>query len=85
MAEPIRLRDNARPRLGVGATVVLPKGGAQLFELALAGPDQALMGPGQHLDRLGQVAVAGDGPVKVAVGAGQLGQHRGVARIGLGP
>ena len=43
------------------------------------------MGSGQHLDGFGQIAVAGDAPVVMAVGAGQLGQGRRVARIGLRP
>ncbi len=43
------------------------------------------MGPGQHLDRLGEVAVAGNAAMMVAVCAGQLGQGGGVARVGLGP
>ena len=42
------------------------------------------MGPGQHLHRLGQLAVAGHRAVIVGIGAGQLGQHLGVAGIGLG-
>ncbi len=53
--------------------------------MALAGPDQALMGPGEHLDGLGQVAVAGYLSVMVAVGACQLGQRRCVTGVGLGP
>jgi hypothetical protein len=43
------------------------------------------MGPGQDLHRLSQVAVAGDGAVVVGIRAGQLGQHPGVAGIGLAP
>jgi hypothetical protein len=48
-------------------------------------PDQILVGTGQHLDRLGQRAVAGDLAVVVAVGADQVGQHLGVAAVRLGP
>jgi hypothetical protein len=66
-----------------GSGVVLAQRRAQLVDLALAVPDQRLMGPGQHLDRLGQIAVAGHGAVQVAVGAGQAGQHPGVTRIRL--
>jgi hypothetical protein len=33
------------------------------------------MGPGQHLDRFGELAVTGDRPVVLAVGADQIGQH----------
>jgi len=42
------------------------------------------VGPGQHLDRLGRAAVAGDPAVVVPVGAYQIGQQFGVRRIGLG-
>jgi hypothetical protein len=65
--------------------VELPQQAAQLVELALAGPDQALVGPGQDLDRLGQGAVAGDWAVVVAVGPDQVGQDLGISSIGLGP
>jgi hypothetical protein len=43
------------------------------------------VGPGQDLDRLGQVAVVGHWAVVVPVGAHQIGQHLGVRGIGLGP
>jgi hypothetical protein len=43
------------------------------------------VGPGQHLDRLSQRAVARDLAVVVAVGADQIGQHLGVPSVGLGP
>jgi hypothetical protein len=42
------------------------------------------VGAGLHLDRLGQVAVAGDRAV-VVVGPDQVGQDLGVGGIGLGP
>ena len=67
-----------------GARVVLPKAAAQLVELALPGPDQALVGPGQHLDRDQSGAVAGDRSVQVPVGSDQVGQDPRVAWIGLG-
>jgi hypothetical protein len=51
----------------------------------LPAPDQVLVRPGQHLDRLGERAVAGDRAVVVPVGADQVGQHLGVAPVGLGP
>jgi hypothetical protein len=63
----------------------LPQQAAQLVDLPLAGPDQALVGAGQHLDRLGQLTVPGDRAVVVPVGPDQVGQHLGVPRIGLGP
>jgi hypothetical protein len=57
----------------------------QAVELALAGPDGRLMGPGQHPDRLGQVAITGNRPMMVAVGADQVSQDLGVPPIRLGP
>jgi hypothetical protein len=41
--------------------------------MAGAGPDQALMGSGEHLDRLGLGAVAGDAAMVVPIGAHQIG------------
>lgn len=41
------------------------------------------MGPGQHLDPFGQGDVSGDLSVVVRVGADQVGQHLGVAGVGL--
>ena len=64
--------------------VELPEDGAQGVHLALAGPDQVLMTSGEDLYRLGQFAVSGDQPVILPVGANQLGEHLGVARVGLG-
>jgi hypothetical protein len=43
------------------------------------------MGSSQHPDGLGQLAVAGDQPMIVAVGADQVSQHLGVAWIRLRP
>ena len=63
--------------------VVLTQRAAQLVELTLAGPHQVLMRPGGDLDRLGQVAVTGHTPVVVPVGASQVGEHLGVAAVGL--
>jgi hypothetical protein len=40
---------------------------------------------GEHFDRLGQLRVAGDGAVMVAVGADQIGQHPRIPTVGLGP
>ena len=42
------------------------------------------MCPGEHLDRLGLGAVAGDRAVVVPVGADQIGQQLGIAGIGFG-
>jgi len=65
--------------------VELSQGAAQGVDVPLASPDQALMGPGQHLDRLGQRAVTGHRPVVVAVGADQIRKHLRIAPIRLGP
>jgi hypothetical protein len=42
--------------------VEVPERAAQRVDVPLAAPDQALVRSGQHLDRLGQRAVAGDQP-----------------------
>ena len=42
------------------------------------------MRPGEHLDRLGRIAVPGDQAVVVPVGAHQVGQQFGIRGIGLG-
>lgn len=43
------------------------------------------MGPGQHLDGLGQLRVPSHRPVPVAVGAHQVGEHLGAASSDLAP
>jgi len=63
--------------------VELAQCAAELVDLPLAGPDQILVRPGGDLDRLGEVAVSGDAAVVVAVGAHHVGQHLGVAAVGL--
>lgn len=55
----------------------------QLVGLPLPGPDHVLVRAGQHLDCLGEIAVAGDRPVVVPIGAGELGQYPRVTRVGL--
>jgi hypothetical protein len=65
--------------------VELSQQAAELVDLPSAGPDQALVGAGQDLDRLGQLAVAGDGAVVVPVGPDQVGQDLGIGSIGLAP
>jgi hypothetical protein len=70
---------------GQRAGVELPQRAPQRVDVPLPRPDQVLVGAGQHLDRLGQGAVAGDLAVVVPVGADQVGQHLGVAAVGLGP
>jgi hypothetical protein len=70
---------------GQRARVELPKCAAQRVDVPLPRPDQALVGTGQDLDRLRQRAVAGNLAMVVPVGADQVGQHLGVAAVGLGP
>ena len=43
------------------------------------------MRSGEHLDRLGLGAVAGDAAMVVPIGAHQIGQQFGIAGIRLGP
>ena len=76
-ARPGRRRPPERRR------VVLPQRRAQRVGLPVARPDQHLVGPGEHLDRLDDLAVAGDRAMVVPVGAHQVGQQLGVAGIGL--
>lgn len=70
---------------GQRARMELAQGAAQRVDVPLPRPDQVLVGAGQDLDRLGERAVAGDLAVVVAIGADQIGQHLGVASVGLGP
>jgi hypothetical protein len=60
---------------------VLAQVGAQLVVRGGAGPDCVLLGAGQHRDGLGQLAVGGQRPVGVHVGAQHVRQHHGVALI----
>lgn len=87
-------RPQHRQGLGVGqlcakggqrGRVELPKGIAQPVDLALTGPDQRLVGAGEDLDRLGQLRVASDRAVMVAISADQIGQHPRIPTVGLGP
>jgi len=52
--------------------------------VALALPDEALVGTGDQLDRLGELGVAGDRAVVVTIGPNQIREHLGIAGIGLG-
>ena len=49
--------------------------------MAGARPDQILMCPGQHLDRLGLAAVTGDAAMVVPIGAHEIGQQLGIRGI----
>ena len=64
--------------------VVLAQRAAQAVGVAGARPDQILVRSGQHLDRLGVAAVAGDPAMVVPVGAHQISQQFGIRGIGLG-
>jgi hypothetical protein len=57
---------------------------AELIELPLPGPDQALVRARQDLDGLEQLAVGLDRTMVVAVGAHQIGRHLGVTPVELG-
>jgi hypothetical protein len=46
-------------------------------------PDRILLGAGQHADGLGELAVGWQRPVRVQVGAQDVGQDQGVALVGL--
>jgi len=63
--------------------VVLTQRAAQLVELTLAGPHQVLMRPGGDLDRPARSLSPATPPVVVPVGASQVGEHLGVAAVGL--
>ena len=64
--------------------VVLTQCRAQRVGVPRACPDQALMSPGQYLDRVRLEAVAGDRAMVVPVGAHQIGQQFGIGGIGFG-
>ena len=63
----------------------LPQRRAQPQHMPGPVPDQALMRPGDQLDRLGQRRVPGDRPVMGVVQPDDLGQHVRVPSIGLRP
>src|ERR1700694_3818953 len=58
-----------------GGRVVLAQRTAQGVGVPRAGPDQVLVGPGEHLDRLNIGTVAGDPAAVVPIGAYQIGQQ----------
>ena len=62
-----------------------PQRASHQVGLPLPRPDQLLMPPGQHLDRLDQARVAGHLAVMMPVGADQIGQHPRIPTVGLGP
>ena len=74
-----KLRDGLRC-----AREVLPERVAQPVGLAVAVPDELLVGAGEDAHRARFVAVACDRPVVVAVGAHEVGEQLGVAGAGLG-
>ena len=69
---------------GDRARVVLAQRAPEPVDLRLAVLDQALVGPGDHLDRLDLVAVTRDRAEQVAISADQIREHASVAGVGLG-
>jgi hypothetical protein len=67
-----------------GRREVVTKRRAQGIDLALAHPDKALMGPGQHPDRASLLGISGDRSVVMTVGAHEICQQLCVAGIRLG-
>ena len=61
----------------------LPQRVTQPLHVAGPFPDQRLMRPGDDLDRLGQLGVAGDRAQLVRIGAHHVGQHVRVGRVAL--
>lgn len=51
--------------------------------MTLSGPEQVLLRAGQHLHRLGELSVAGDLPMVVAIGAHKICEDLGIATVGL--
>lgn len=74
-----------RPEGVQGRRIEGPQGRPQAVELALATPDGRLVRSSQHPDGLGQLAIASDQPMIVAVGSDKVSQHLGVTWIRLGP
>ena len=58
---------------------------ADLVADLLARPHRVLLGAGQHPDGLGQFGVGGQRPVRVGIGAHDVGQQHRVGGIGFGP
>jgi hypothetical protein len=65
--------------------VVLAQVGAELVVRGGAVPYGVLLGAGQHRDRLGELAVGGQRPVRVHVGAQHVAQDERVASVGFAP
>ena len=70
---------------GDGGRVEVFEQVADLVADLLAGPHRVLLGPGQHPDGLGQLGVGGQRPVRVGIGAQDVGQQHRVGGIGFGP
>jgi hypothetical protein len=62
----------------------LLQGVAQSLHMTSAFPDQRLVSPGDHLDRLGQLAVTSHLPQLMGVGADHVGQRVRVPGVALG-
>ena len=90
-----RVRGLGQQLQGVGGVEVLERGQRggevlpQRVPQPLAGPgpfpDQRLVHPGDHLDRLGLGAITRDRTQLMGVGAHHVGQHVRVGRVALGP
>jgi hypothetical protein len=68
---------------GEEARVVLAQVGAEPVVRGGAVSDRVLLGPGQHRDGLGELAVGGQRPVRVHVGAQDVGEGERVALVGF--
>ncbi|OJF16018.1 hypothetical protein BG844_01960 [Couchioplanes caeruleus subsp. caeruleus] len=67
---------------GESRGVVVVQQGAHALDKLQAVPDRVLLGAGQHGDRLGEMAVVGDAPVGVHVGAQDVRQGHGITVVG---
>ena len=70
---------------GQGGRVEVVEQVADLVADLLTGPHRVLAGRGQHPDRLGQLGVGGQRPVRGSIGAHNVGQQHRVGGIGFGP
>ena len=71
----------ARGEGGQEGGVVLAQVGAELVVRGDPVPDGVLLGAGQHRDGLGELAVGRQRPVRVHVGAQDVGQDQGIALV----
>jgi hypothetical protein len=69
---------------GQGPRVEVFEQVADLVADLLTGPHRVLLGAGEHPDRLGQLGVGGQRPVRGGIDAHNVGQQHGVGGIGFG-